>query len=848
MIRALFLAGDMQKDIRDEILAAYGELTNDQGAVAVRSSATAEDLPDASFAGQQGTYLNVQGQAALLEAVIKCWASLWTARALAYRLRQGIDPAHVSLAVVVQRLVPADTAGILFTANPLDGNRDQMVINATWGLGEAIVGGQVTPDTVIVDKSTRQLETREKAQKTVMTVRTDGGTEEQPVPDHKQNQSALEDATAIQLVELGAEIEAHFGAPMDIEWAITGDEIAILQARPITNLPPAPLNDVQWEPPTPGTIWFRRQIVEHMPEPLSPLFEDLYLRQGLDYSLHALLDAMGELSTKDFDIDAILPQGFADTINGYAYTTGSFNISGRILLPILQIYAQLPQFLKLRAFNWDEVVLPEYLGLIDRWGALDLTRASDEDLLNGISEMAAGDSKYWFGSAVYLGFSRVMDPVFDRVVKSPFVGYVIPQQYRASSAFLRGFDSRVLDAQADLEILADVIRGSENLRQLVQQTPADQLLGALGAHPDNQPILEFIERYFDEYGHQIYNLDFVDPTQNEDPLPILVALKSLVDSAPDPDVRARQAQMAAEREALVAGTARALNPLSRRLFAWAWQLTERFAPYRESVMFYMGAAWPTVRKLAAELGRRLTEAGSLENSKAIYFLTSAEIMEAIEARKGGKGLPALAEVAEERRDLREARKRLDPPPRVPERGTLKFGPISLAMFDPTPSEAGLTGPVLKGHAVSQGQVTAPASIIRSIEDFDRMEPGSILVCATTTPAWTPLFSQAVGLVTDVGGALAHGSIVAREYGIPAVMGTGVASQRIEHGELIRLDGDQGTVTLVERIDPAEEQRLRAQEEAEQRRAAARRRKKFAAVLLGAALVMFLWRRRRRKNI
>ena len=250
----------------------------------------------------------MQGEDALLEAVKNCWASLWTARAISYRMRQGIDPADVSLAVVVQQLIPADAAGILFTANPINGERDQIIINATWGLGEAIVGGQVTPDTVVVDKSNWQILSRETATKTMMTVRTDTGTEEQPVPPAQQNQPVLDDATAIELARYGAQIEAHYEMPMDIEWAIADGKIAILQARPITNLPPAPLRDVRWEPPQPGTVWMRRQVVEHMPEPLSPLFDELYVREGLDQSMDNLLKMMGDTGGVTESIGDLLPQ------------------------------------------------------------------------------------------------------------------------------------------------------------------------------------------------------------------------------------------------------------------------------------------------------------------------------------------------------------------------------------------------------------------------------------------------------------------------------------------------------------------------------------------------------------
>ena len=485
-IRALFMQGVIADDVASEITVAYGQLTRTQGhAVAVRSSATAEDLPTASFAGQQDTYLNIQGEEALLDAVKKCWASLWTGRAISYRMRQKIDPATVSLAVVVQQLVPADAAGVLFTANPVTGQRDQLLINATWGLGEAIVSGQVTPDTVVVEKSTGTILSREIATKTLMTVRTDTGTEERDVPQAQRDQQVLDDATTAQLARYGAQIEAHYDTPMDIEWAIADGEIAIVQARPITTLPdpkPAPLTDVRWEPAAPKTVWMRRQIVEHMPEPLSPLFEDLYLRRGMGTTLREMLDTMGEL-----DLDALMPQGFAATINGYAYTTGSFKMNGSTLMAILRVYTRIFHFLKMPAFDWDGVVLPGYQAVVARWGAIDLAAAEDDELLLGIREMAQADSGYWFGSAVHLGFSRLMDSLFDRLLRSFLFRYALPKPRPVSASFLRGFDSKALDAQADMEALANMIRESAPLRALTLETSSHELMAALAAHPDGQP-------------------------------------------------------------------------------------------------------------------------------------------------------------------------------------------------------------------------------------------------------------------------------------------------------------------------------------------------------------------------
>lgn len=848
-IQALFAQHEIADELAAEITTAYNQLTqNGNTAVAVRSSATAEDLPDASFAGQQDTFLNIQNEAALLDAVKKCWASLWTARAIAYRLHQGIDPNAVSLAVVVQQLIPADCAGILFTANPMNGKRDELVLNATWGLGEAIVGGQVTPDTAVLNKSTFAILSHEVATKTIMTVRTETGTEEKPVPAEKQNEAVLAAETAVSLAKLGTQIEAHYGMPMDIEWAIADGEISILQARPITSLPdpqPEPLQNVVWEPAIPNTVWMRRQIVEHMPEPLSPLFEDLYLNKGMDESIGGLIQTMADMGGGRLDWHAMLPLGLATTINGYAYTAGSFNMTGENLFAILKIYTHIQKFFTIPAFNWDGVALPSYQATIAHWRDLDLTQATDETLLIGIAEMATADSAYWWGSALNLGLSRLLDPLFDLFLRTPMIRYALPHPRPVGATFLRGFESKALDAQADMEALADMIRDSAEVRELVINTETKQLIRALTQNPNAQSVLAGLQQYLDTYGHQIYNLDFVDPTQNEDPTPILLSLRALVQNPPAQDVRTRQARMAVERDELVASTRRKLNPVSLWLFDLLWKWTKKYAPYREDVMFYMGAAWPTLRRVAHELGQRLTNYGAIAHPDDIYYLNSQEISAVIAAHANGQAVTDYAQQAQEQRTLREARKLLTPLPTVPERGELKFGPIKMSMFNPTPTDAGNGGPVLEGYAVSIGRVTAPASVIHSVEDFDQMQPGTILVCTTTTPAWTPLFSQAVGLVTDVGGALAHGSIVAREYGIPAVMGTGVATERIKSGTMLAVDGNAGTVTLLDEVDPAAEERRLAQKQAKAEVKA--RRKKAAFALLVGAIVGLLWWKRRQKH-
>src|SRR6184192_3491301 len=230
-IGRMFAQGTMPAEIATAIRQAYVALGGDDLSVAVRSSATAEDLPDLSFAGQQETYLNIRGEAMVLDAIKRCWASLWTARAIGYRTRAGIAPGEVSLAVVVQELVPAEAAGILFTANPLTGERDQVMVNAAWGLGEAIVSGQVTPDTVVVDRASGTIIAQQIVEKEVMTVRTSDGTHEEPVPTDKRMRAVLTAAQAAELARIGERIEKLYDQPLDIEWTLRNNRFFIVQAR-----------------------------------------------------------------------------------------------------------------------------------------------------------------------------------------------------------------------------------------------------------------------------------------------------------------------------------------------------------------------------------------------------------------------------------------------------------------------------------------------------------------------------------------------------------------------------------------------------------------------------------------
>jgi phosphohistidine swiveling domain-containing protein len=786
LIQSLVTSAAIPQPIGEAVRHAYAELGGSR--VAVRSSATAEDLPGMSFAGQQETFLNVTGDEPLLEALRRCWASLWTARAIGYRLRMGVDQSSVSMAVVVQRLVQSEVSGVLFTANPTTGNRTELVVDASYGLGEAVVSGMVTPDRLLVDRPTLAVkEALLGAKQVAVRPSRAQGTETEAVADDRRRQPAL---SAQQVRELGAlalRVESEFGGvPQDLEWAVAEGRCWLLQARPMTALPAAP-SAVRWEPPFPGTVWVRRQVAENMPEPLSPLFEELYLSDGMALAMDIAGRMTGEA---DLVVDTGLP--WYTTVNGYAYLCASTRpnwrglpravvalVSGKIVVPIFR--QAIPY--------WRDEVLPAHLSAIERWKSLDLASASDEQLLEGVRELTRSEAIYWGSTTLVLAVAKGSDQVLDRLLS-----IVLPKRGLSSALFLRGFPSKALDAEAELQGIAEQVRASDELRDVVESTPVRGLLGTLADRPSGAAIVEHLQRYLDRYGHQVYNLDFVEPTQAEEPMPVLLSLQGQVRRSTT-DVRVRRAEMARERDALVERTARSLRRIPRRLFLKTLRWAQGLAPYREEALFYVGSAWPVLRQLALELGRRLVAAGSLSGAEDVFFLQTGELQAASRARAAGQARSDLASLANERRELREARKRLQPPAAVPPSARWKFGPFDIS-FAETQKRNVAEGPVLRGFSVSPGRVTAPASVILSPADFDKMVPETILVCPTTNPAWTPLFGQARGLVTDIGGVAAHGSIVAREYGIPAVMGTGRATQQIVSGQLITVDGDAGTVNLI----------------------------------------------------
>jgi phosphoenolpyruvate synthase/pyruvate phosphate dikinase len=783
-IRALFAGAQTPPDVASAIALAYAALAGRDPVVAVRSSATAEDLPEASFAGQQDTFLNVQGYGEVLTAVKRCWASLWTARAIGYRARQGMGPDGLSLAVVVQLLVPAEAAGILFTANPVTGRRDQALISAAWGLGEAVVGGLVTPDALTVDKASGAVLERQTADKQVMTARVNGGTEEQPVPAELRRAPVLDDGTAAELVRLGVEIEKLYGRPMDIEWALADGAFAIVQARPITALPePEASTPIEWKLPNPKGQYMRTSVADFMPNPISPLFETLSVpavaRVGVKEVMRPLTRS-----------EPMLPD-YILTINSYVYMNGTYTLREWWWI-ITRLMLSMPRMMREAIPLWRDKIRPHYAATVERWQDRPLAELSVAELWAGIQEVNDAAMLHFASLLVATtGASAGAEMLFSRVYNKLIRRAGDPE----APVFLMGYDSTPIQAEKSLYDLAEWTRERPELAEHILSTPSADIAARFLDFPPGEEsgvrdwpdFCERLQAHLNTYGHIIYDLDFAKPLPLDDPTPMLETIKMyLRGGGVNPHTRQRAAQE--EREQSAASTHNRLKGLRRWAFDKTLKIGQTMAQVRENALADIGLGYPVLRRMLRELGRRFVQAGTIAQADDIFWLTADEVQDVMTNLRGD-----MAGRVAQRKATHEALKRISPPPMLPPKK--KYMGIDMAAWTPAAEESQV-GDTLKGIGASAGRVTAPARVLRGPEDFDQMRPGDVLVAATTTPAWTPLFAMASGVVTDVGGPLSHGSIVAREYGVPAVMGTGVATRRIRSGQVVTVDGNAGEVTLV----------------------------------------------------
>ena len=787
-IREAFYEATIPGDIASAIVGAYGDLSGTEPAVAVRSSATAEDLPQASFAGQQETYLNVSGAEHVLEATKKCWSSLWTARAIGYRHRQGVSSTGVALAVVIQHLVDAEVAGILFTVNPVDGRREHAMISAAWGLGDAVVGGRVTPDEYTVEKESGRLVKREVGNKEIMTVKVDGDTEDQPVPENLRKVPVLQETDLSELIRLGIEIEELYGMPMDIEWALADGEVAIVQARPITALPEAaPTPEEEWPLPDPKGRYMRGSIVDMMPDPLSPLFATM----GLSAYNASLVQAMSDITdAKEY----FLPDDLILTIRGYAYMVVNFTASEWWGM-LSKLGPKFPKLIRTGPTHFREIALPGYQEKVDRLATKPIGDLTVEEIWQDANDLMYAAMYHMAILQVdTLGAAAGSEGLFTAL----YTRFLRRQDDPEAPAFLMGYDTTPVQSEKSLYDMAIWAKAQPELAAYLLETPTTSILTALEiADPPPGVAAEAwaewrarVGAHLEAFGYLFYELDIAKPVPAEDPTPLIEAAKMyLRGEGADPHERHRRLEKDRKRavEDLMARARGLRGWVVRKAYGWA----QSMAQVREDSVASIGLAYPRIRELLKELGHRMVNAGVIQVPTDIFWLEASEVKASLAALDEGKDLTPMQDRVEDRKSKLIAAKKLIPPVQLPPSDTYMGIPIEAFV----PGEGRREGDKLKGVAASAGRVTGMACVLHGPEDFDQMQPGAILVAKMTTPAWTPLFAMAGGVVTDIGGPLSHGSIVAREYGIPAVLGTVAATRVIQNGQQITVDGDAGIVTL-----------------------------------------------------
>jgi rifampicin phosphotransferase len=755
----------------------------DQAAYAVRSSATAEDLPTASFAGQQDTYLNVVGPAAVLQGVSRCWASLFTERAVTYRLQNGFDHRTVHMAVVVQQMVFPQAAGILFTADPVTFNRKVASVEATFGLGEALVSGLVNADVYKVRDG-------EVVAKTVATKRlaisasAAGGTQEQAIEPERQDQPALTGAQVVRLVEQGRRIEAHFGRPQDIEWCLVDDGFQIVQSRPITTLFPIPAagdqenhvyvsvghQQMMTDPIKPlGLSLFQLTALPRMYEAGGRLFVDVARRLASPASRAGLLDILGKSDPLIGDaLQTVLDRG--DFIPSLPDEGPGGPPAGAAPAPI----------------ETDPAIVADLIGR---------SQASIAAVKRDI-RTKSGSALLDFILADIQELKRILfDPRSHQVIMAGMeASWWLNEQLQAWLGETNAADTLTqsvphnVTSEMGLALLdvADVIRPHPDVVAFLQHVEDGGFLDELAKLPGGRETRDAIRAYLDKYGMRcVGEIDITRPRWSERPATLVPLILSNIKNF-EPGAGERRfeegRQEAWKKEQELLERLQAL-PDGERKAEEAKRMIDRvrtFIGYREYPKYGMVSRYFVYKQALLEEAERLVQAHVLREKEDIFYLTFQELHDVVRTNQVDDQL------IRQRKDAFRSYHALTPPRVLTSDGEAIAGAYRRDDF---PAGA------LVGLPVSAGTIEGRARVILDMAEAD-LDAGDILVTAYTDPSWTPLFVAIKGLVTEVGGLMTHGAVIAREYGLPAVVGVEHATRLIRDGQRIRVHGTDGYVEIL----------------------------------------------------
>ena len=756
------------------IVAAYAGLGDDVP-VAVRSSATVEDLPGMSAAGQHDTYLNVRGDAAVLAAVRRCWASLWSARAIGYRARRGVEPGEVSIAVVVQQLVLAEAAGVMFTIDPLDGDRDKVVVSANWGLGESVVAGDVTPDVAVVDRASGTLVSYQVGSKETMTVADGTATRASGTPPGLRSAAVLSPGEAGELARVGLAIEKLYDEPMDIEWALAAGELSVVQARPITAAASRSSAGPgeQWNDSLAGDyLWSNGNLGEALPDVMTPatwsFVELLMTRMTFPPSLPGY-------------------RGYG-RIGGRFYANVSMSISLEALIGISPrrfaaffgpVLGKLPPV--------EEIPRPR----LPRWRAIRLMVPATVAMMRRVNASQKRLPEFLAGAPSRCERLRAeIEQITDGTVLAALWQAESPAAGRRGLRHARRRGGARYDAAVRSRQAGDAGRrgrlGPAALRPAGRGHLPWPVSARLSVSPGSPVASIDRDTFARQYGHRgSHELELSIPRAAEDPAWIDDQLAALRDTAHDADalLADQEAARAAAWERLVRQNRKKATAARKLIARWAPVARDREAARSEVVR----SAW--VARTWVRRAGELTGHGD-----DLFFLELEEIAGLL------RGDPAPLAKVPARRAIYETYRALPPYPALI-RG--RFDPSRWAAgpnrrSDYYDERAQTTKPddTITGFPGAVGVVEGTARVLRTLEDAAQLGDGEILVTTVTNIGWTPIFPRAAAVITDVGAPLSHAAIVARELGIPAVVGCGNATMLLHSGDRVRVDGSNGTVEVL----------------------------------------------------
>jgi pyruvate,water dikinase len=771
----------------DDLAAAITDAlrrSEDDAAYGVRSSATAEDLPTASFAGQQDTYLNIVGPTAILRHISRCWASLFTERAVTYRRRNGIDHRTVHMAVVVQQMVLPQAAGILFTADPVTGNRKVATVDAGFGLGEALVSGLVKPDVFKVRDGEVVARTIAAERRAVHALPS-GGTQEVAIDPQRQQQPTLTDEQAVRLVELGRRIEARFGRPQDIEWCLLDDDFRIVQSRPITTLFPVPgtrdqenhvyvsvgHGQMMTDPMKPlGLSMWQLTAMVPMQEAGGRLFVDVTPRLASPATRAGLLDALGKADPLIRDaVETVLERDdFIPTLPD----TGPAESPARAAAPA--------------PIETDPAVVTE---LIER------SEASIEALERDI-RTKSGPALFDFLLEAVEEHKRVLsDPLSMQAIMAGMeatwwlndkLGEWLGEKNAADTLTLSAPGNITSEMGLALLDVADVIRPHPKVVAFLEGVEDEGFLDELPQVEGGADARDAIEAYLDRYGMRcVGEIDITRPRWRERPTTLVPPILDHVRNC-EPGAAERRFEegrlKALEKEQDVLSRLRAL-PDGDRKADEAKRMIDRlrtFIGYREYPKYGIVSRYFLYKQALLGEAERLVRAGVLAETEDIFYLTFQELRDIVRSKQVDDQL------IEQRKDAFRSHHALTPPRVLTSDGEVVTG--SYRRDDVPPG-------ALVGVPVSAGTIEGRARVVLDMAQAD-LEAGDILVTAFTDPSWSPLFAGIAGLVTEVGGLMTHGAVIAREYGLPAVVGVEQATCLIRDGQRIRVHGTDGYVEVL----------------------------------------------------